>query len=569
MTSYFLSIENPNQQYIRFRVEMPVSGTETTVQLPKWRPGRYELGNFAKNVRNFRIFGSDGKALPFQKEGSSSWKVEHRENEVLRIEYAYYAAELNAGSTFLSADQLYANPVNCFVYDRDNTNAACEVHLAVPEDWKIACGLEREGQKLLAPDYDTLADSPFICSPDLQYNQYEAGGTVFHLWFNGAVDPDWTRLVSDFKKFSEAQIARFMEFPVPHYHFLFQILPFKAYHGVEHRNSTVIALGPSYEVFGDLYNELLGVSSHELYHTWNVKAIRPAEMFPYDYQRENFSKLGYLCEGVTTYMGDLMLYKAGVFTVKDYLREMTAQLQKHFDNFGRFNLSVADSSWDTWLDGYVPGAPGRKTSIYTEGCLLAFVTDIMIRRNSGDKYGIDEVMKRLYYNFAAQNKGVTEQDYQDVVISLAGEEMKDIFRDYFYGTRPYEGILADAFEYIGIELLHKPAASYAQGRTGMKALQEGKTFIVKALFPGGPADLGGLMLEDEIIAVNNFALNGDLDKWLKFCDDAVKTITVIRAGRLREFILPEVQRSFYLEYGLRQVESPNAAQKKAFEHWSK
>ena len=141
-------------------------------------------------------------------------------------------------------------------------------------------------------------------------------------------------------------------------------------------------LGPSYVVFDAVYPDLLGVSSHELYHTWNVKAIRPIELFPYDFTKENYSELGYLCEGVTTYMGDLFLFKSNVFSEEEYFNELNQQLQKHFDNPGRFNYSVAASSFDTWLDGYVPGVPNRKVSIYTEGCLIALVCDLMIIHHS-------------------------------------------------------------------------------------------------------------------------------------------------------------------------------------------
>jgi predicted metalloprotease with PDZ domain len=569
MAEYFLSIEEANQQYIRFRVEVQEAPANVLIHLPRWRPGRYELGNFAKNVRNFRVFDSNGKLCTIRKAGSSSWQVANEAGTTLRIEYGYFAADLNAGSTFLSKEQLYVNPVNCFIYVDGRIDEACTVQLDIPADWNIATSLKREGKQLSAADFHELADSPFICSDQLQYNQYEMGGTIFHLWFNGDAIVDWTRVIADFKAFTEKQIAKFMEFPVPHYHFLFHILPYKAYHGVEHQCSTVITLGPTYDVFGALYHELLGVSSHELYHTWNVKAIRPVEMFPYDYQQENFSRLGYLCEGVTTYMGDLMLYKSGVFQLKDYIREMNGQLQKHFDNFGRFNYSVADSSWDTWLDGYTPGAPGRKVSIYTEGCLLAFVTDIMIRKHSGDKFGLDEAMKRLYFNFALQGKGVSEEDYRSLICELAGDDMNNLFDDYFYGTRPFEAILTDAFETIGLELHHQPSARYSYARLGFKTLPMGEYHVAKAIYPGSPADLGGLMLEDEIIAVNGFALHGELDKWLEYVDDRSKQLTVIRAGKLIELELPEVQRNFYSDYSLRPVENPTGAQKKAFEHWSK
>lgn len=569
MTQYFLSSSQANQQYLQFKVIFTNVPENVVISLPRWRPGRYELGNFAKNVRNFRVFTSDGKPCQVQKTDSSNWKVNVKEGADIRVEYGYYAAELNAGSTFLSEEQLYVNPVNCFVYREDQLHVPGEIHLDIPDEWNIATSLKREGKTLYAPDFHELADSPFICSNMLQYNQYESGGTIFHIWFNGRIVADWSRLIHDFKAFTDKQIEKFIEFPVPHYHFMIHVFPYKAYHGVEHQRSTVITLGPTYDVFGDAYADLLGVSSHELYHTWNVKAIRPADMFPYDYQRENFSRLGYLCEGVTTYMGDLMLLKSGVFDLNDYLREMTTQLQKHFDNFGRFNLSVADSSWDTWLDGYVPGTPGRKVSIYTEGCLLAFVTDIAIRQHTNNKLGLDEAMKRLYFNFALQGKGVSEADYRALMCELGGEQMNVLFDDYFYGTRPFEAILTEAFEVLGIELIHRPSAKYSHGKLGFKTLPMGESHIVKAIYPGSPADMGGLVQEDEIIAVNGYPLKGELDKWLVYLDDQPKELTINRMGRQHTIQLPELQRHFYLEYSLRLIDEPNSFQKKAIEHWSK
>lgn len=569
MVKYLIYSEHPNSQYLQFKVSLEQVQPDEIIYLPKWRPGRYELGNFAKNVRHFKIFTETGERVIFEKLDHSSWKVKLDQATNLRVEYQYYAVDLNAGSTYVSPEMIYANPVNCFIYTERLKNEACEVEINMPASWNIASSLKREMNKLYAENYEELADSPFICSGQLKYNQYESGGTIFHLWFNGECEPDWSKLITDFKKFTDTQIEKFIEFPVPHYHFLFHILPYKAYHGVEHQKSTVIALGPSYDVFTELYTELLGVSSHELYHTWNVKAIRPIEMYPYDYQRENFSKLGYLCEGVTTYMGDLMLYKSGVFSFEQYLKEMTTQLQRHFDNFGRFAYSVADSSFDTWLDGYVPGAPGRKVSIYVEGCLLAFVTDCIIRENTGNKQGLDEVMKRLYYNFALQGKGVSEKDYIDLIRELGGEKIDELVKDYLYGTRPFEAILSDAFEYLGIELTQKPSSKYSAGRLGFKALPQGSNFIVAAIYPGSPADLAGMMLNDELIAVNDILFNGELDKWLAYMDDKNKHITVIRQGRLVHLELPEVQRSFYLEYGLKLVENPTSFQKKALEHWSK
>ena len=569
MVKYSFSSENPSQQYISIKATFSVNSKTTKVQLPSWRPGRYELGNFAKNVKGFRIFDQNNKTVSFKKLVKDAWEVDTEGKSEIRVEYSYFAAELNAGSTFLNAEQLYVNPVNCCVFTEETKDEPVELELTIPTDWKIAGSMKQEGIILSASNFEELADSPFICSNSLQYNQYEVNGTIFHLWLNGEVKPDWKRLIKDFKAFTAKQLEKFLEFPVPEYHFLIHILPYKAYHGVEHQRSTVITLGPSYEVFSSLYKELLGVSSHELYHTWNVKAIRPVDMYPYDFTKENYSELGYICEGVTTYMGDLMLYKSGVFSLDQYLLEMNKQLQKHFDNHGRFNYSVAESSFDTWLDGYVPGAPARKVSIYTEGCLLAFVTDVMILQATESKFGLDTVMQRLYFDYYLKGKGVSEADYKFVLEKVSGISFDSFFEDFVHGNRPYESILTDAFDFIGLELHHKPSQFYSHGRLGFKTIPQGQNFIIKVIYPGSPANLGGLMLEDEIIAVNGYACLGELDKWLKYLDNDLKHITVLRVGRIIQMTLPEVDRNFYMEYEVKPLPKMNTPQIKAFDAWRK
>ena len=198
------------------------------------------------------------------------------------MEYAYYASELNAGSSFLDDQQLYINPVNCFLFtDQEH---GYELTLDLPETWKIASSLNFQENRCEVANFDKLADSPFICSAKLQKESYEVNGYQFHIWFNNQTFIQWEKVLVDFEKFTRAQIQDFTEFPVKDFHFLIQTLPYAAYHGVEHLESTVITLGPNYDVFGSLYKELLGVSSHELYHVWNVKSIRPAEMHPYNFK---------------------------------------------------------------------------------------------------------------------------------------------------------------------------------------------------------------------------------------------------------------------------------------------
>lgn len=566
---YKVSTENAHQQYLQIEALFPVENAQTTVYLPTWRPGRYELGNFAKNVKGFQVLNDENKKLNFRKTHKAVWEVESEGTKFIKVVYSYYANELNGGSTFLSPDQLYMNPVNCLVFTDETAHLPCEMELNIPDTYQIACNLSSEFNTLKAENFDQLVDSPFIASDSLQMDSYEVNGTTFYCWFQGTNKINWEKLKKDFAAFTQKQIEKFTEFPVKKYHFLFQIVPYKAYHGVEHHASTVILLGPTYDIFEGLYSELLGVSSHELYHTWNVKAIRPIEMYPYNFKEENFSELGYICEGITTYMGDLFLYKSGVFNFEAYAKEFAAQLQKHFDNPARFQYSVAESSFDTWLDGYSAGAPGRKVSIYTEGCLLAFLTDVRLRKATTNKYGLDEVMKRLYFQYALKNKGVSEADYKALLEEISGENWDEMFADYFHGTKGFEGPLMDALEYLGLEMEHTASKSYSEAFVGIKTIPVGNHFQVLAIYPGSTADMAELMLDDQIIAVNGHALASDLDRWLRHHDEDTKVLTVLRKGEMKELILPVLNRTFYNQYSIKKMEKPYKLQTNAFDMWSK
>ena len=565
---YTIDCDNTQQHFIKIKVQFPVDENKTIIHLPSWRPGRYELGNFAKNIKNFKVFNDQNKAINFHKINKDSWEISSNETKYIKIEYQYYANELNAGSSYFDEQQLYVNPVNCFLYAEGKEQFPISLELNIPKNYTIASSLVQENNFLLAENFDELADSPFICSENLEKQTYSVADTNFHIWFNNQLNIPWERVLTDFRSFTVKQIEDFGEFPVSEYHFLIQSLPYLAYHGVEHLKSTVITLGPSYDLFENRYDELLGVSSHELYHVWNVKSIRPKELLPYNFKKENYSELGYIYEGVTTYLGDLYLLKSGVFSLENYLRELSAQFQKHFDNPGRFAYSVAQSSYDTWLDGYVPGVPGRKVSIYTEGCLLAFVMDAKIRKATNNKRGIEEVMKRLYYNFAQNNKGYTEKDFIDQLENICGYSFQDFFNDYVHGTTPYETILLEALDFIGLELIQTPSNSYSEANLGMKTVNQANHLLISAIYPGSPADMAGLSLGDELIALNTIKLNYDLDSCLNYFDASSKTLSFFRNGKLLHLTLPEVNRFFYLYHKIHKKVNLTPNQEKAIFAWS-
>lgn len=568
---FTFDIHNPQQQYVQITAELPATGKETTVFFPAWRPGRYELGDFVKNVNHFQVKNEKGKALSYQKTNKNTWLIQSEGCSTITIQYSYYAAELNAGSTFLDASQLYVNPVNCCLFTDEAYNDPITIKLNIPKEWEVAHALKVKNNTFTAKNYDELVDSPFICSADLQKKTFEVAGTTFYIWFNGIVKPEWDRVIKDFTAYTETQIQAFGSFPTDEYHYFIQILPYKTYHGVEHSKSTVITLGPSYAVFEEYYTELLGVSSHELYHTWNVKVIRPIEWTPYNFKEENYSRLGYIAEGVTTYMGDLMLYKSGVFDLKQYFVEMSTQLQKHYDNFGRLNYSVADSSYDTWLDGYVAGAPGRKVSIYTEGCLIAFMMDVHILKNTKNKKGLDDVMRNLYQKYGAKNIGVTEKIYQKEVEKVAGVSLQRLFDDYVNGTKDYTEELVKCFSYIGLEVKTRPIEGELAAYLGAKIIEDSNGSVITALYPESPFDSAGAMLGDKIIAINGVEINQDADRWARFYKYEPKTITVSRNRQIIDLEVIDSDEIYYKRYFLTQtsIEKVTKEQNQAFLAWGK
>ncbi len=579
---YIISYTKPHNHFIDIEFIASVDIDETLIQLPAWRPGRYELGNFAKNVQKWAAFDEKGKALKFQKITKDCWKVQTKGVSELHVKYNYYAADLNAGSSFLDVNQLYVNPVNCSVYIPEQINEPCDLELKLPSDYKVAIGVkapspsERAGVRSLRfANFHELADSPFIASATLQHNQFVCGGKEFHIWFQGECKPDWDKITVDFSKFCNDQLVMMKTAPFDSYHFLFQILPTRMYHGVEHTTSTVCALGPGYNVMkGELYEDFLGVSCHELFHAWNVKTIRPIEMQPYDYTKENYSKLGYVCEGVTTYYGDYLLFRSGVFSEQQYLKTFDERLQKHFDNFGRFNLSVADSSFDSWLDGYALGIPNRKTNIYDEGNLLAFVTDMFIRKNSQNKNSLDDVMRHLYENFALKGVGYSDHDYKATIEKFAGVSYEDIFNNYINGIKNYEPLLMDAMNYVGYELTKEPTSKFNEHALGIKVNGVEGVCKVTAVYLNSVADIAGIGINDDILSINKMQVKPDASgtnftEWCNYFANVPLEIEFASGGIIKLIKLIPQPGAFYKTIKMRKQAKATDEQKKNYELWSK
>ncbi|MFM2207918.1 MAG: hypothetical protein RL213_1893 [Bacteroidota bacterium] len=571
MMHYRFSFPNRVSRFavIEFHVD-GLSGDDLEVRLPAWRPGRYELGNFAKNIRSWKATDDKGNPLSYMKTGKDSWRIELDGATSVIVKYDYYCSQPDAGACWIDESLIYINPVHCCLYVPEQISRQCTVELLLPEEYTVACSMAFDGKgRLTASDYHELVDSPWMASAELIHDTYRVAETDFHLWFHGAVQPDLQRITSDFRKFTEVQIRTMGDIPVRAYHFLVLALPYPFYHGVEHLRSTVLAIGPAGSLMDPpLYDELTGVASHELFHVWNIKSLRPAEMLPYDYTSENYSRLGFVYEGVTTYYGDLFLARAGVYSHEKFLAEIGVRLQRHFDSHARFHQPVAEASFDTWLDGYVPGIPHRKTSIYDEGSLVALMTDLLIRRSTGHKASLDHVMRILYEDFAKKRIGYTEGDYIMVTEGVAGIPVADFFADFVYGTENYETLLKELLQEVGCELVRSPSSVPCERRFGFRVTESSGTTVVKAVLPGSVADRAGLGKDDEVIAVNGRKVEGNLDILMEGEEVTEFHISVMTPmKRMKDVVLVSEPVSYYHRYSVKTMEGASADLEAARHKW--
>ena len=544
MIHYKLYLKNPSSHYIYVDLTIDsISSSTLNLQLPAWRPGRYELGNFAKNVKRVDVFNENGVVLNYTKTNKDHWIIDTQNSKQIKVTYSYFTSEINAGSCYADDKQLYVNPVHLCMYVPDRMGETHTVELDIPDSYKIATSLQTNKKTLTAQSFDELADSPIMASESLQSDFYEVNGIKFWLHFVGECKPDFEKVKTDFAKFTATQLKFWGDFPEDEYHFMFQILPFKFYHGVEHQKSTVIAIGPGYAMNkGKTYEDILGVSCHELFHTWNIKCIRPEEMLPYDFSKENYARTGYVYEGFTTYYGDLLLLSSGVFTTEQYFETLEERLHKHFHNYGRFNLPVAHSSWETWLDGYVPGAPYRKTSIYDEGNLVAFMLDVLIMKHTNNQKGLRDVCRILYNDFGKLYKGYSEKDIISICEKTAGVPLTDFFNKYVYGTEDFEPQLVECFNYLAIEVIKTPSSHVNESAYGFKTIDFGNNRKVSLIAPYSPSWKAGLSIGDEIISVNGYTLKNDFNDWINYFKDSDIELIVSSNQHLKSIKLQKSSR---------------------------
>lgn len=533
MIHYRISCLNPSSQFVQFELRITTQNEgEIHLQLPAWRAGRYQLANYAQNLRNFRIKNSSGQKIDFQKIAKDCWAFKSENSEEYLISYEYYTAKMDAGSAWADVDQVYLNLVNCCFEVKEMAFAPFELELDLPDYPIVVSTLPEIGIGFFrAKDFQQLADSTILAAKKITHWEYSVERTLFHIWIHGEIHFEKEPFIENFRKFTQTQVRDFGEFPESEYHFIFQLLAYPHFHGVEHRKGTVITFGPAEKLKESVHmNELLGVSSHELYHAWNVCRIRPKELLPYDFSREIYTKAGWMLEGITTYMGDLYLLKSGVFDLPAYLKEVKDVLNRESLNEGWRNYSIIESSMDLWVDGYQAGIPDRKVNIYSHGAVICFCLDTMLRIEGS---GLPEVMRMAWEKYGKPFKGYDEMGLWSLILDCAAnkEKFNSFYEKFISGNEDLLMYFGSILPSLGLELHLLPNTDPLTSKLGILLQKE----VITKINPKSPA-FTSLMIGDQINA--------------EFSTDNVRIEASRINGKKYGFDFPIVEKEFYPTYSI-------------------
>ena len=518
-----------------FHVTLTVNAPDQHGQrfsLPVWIPGSYMVREFARNIVQIRAH-SNGKKIALTKLDKTNWQAAPC-NGVLTVEYEVYAWDLSVRAAHLDQTHGFFNGSSVFLQVHGQEEVAHVVEIMRPENaacktWRVATTLPELSAKrygfgtYIAQDYDALLDHP-VEMGDFTMTTFEAHGVPHDLVFTGRVpNLDLQRIATDVKKICEAQISFFEprthRAPMDRYVFMTMVTD-ELRGGLEHRASTALMF-PRTELptknnsdLSDGYVDFLGLCSHEYFHTWNVKRIKPAAFAQYDLSQENYTSLLWIFEGFTSYYDDLFLRRTQLIDESLYLSHIAKAFNAVQRGAGRKKQSVADSSFDAWTKFYRQdeNAPNAIASYYVKGSLVALGLDLLIRAQTQGKKSLDDVMRYLWKTFGkdfytvahkANRTGLGEQEIGKIIelaTGVAEAQAKKFIDQFAYGTKdiPLEKWLAD----FGVDV--SPSGKKAKASLGIKAGVAGGDCKIAQVFEGFAAHKAGLSAGDKIIAINGF-----------------------------------------------------------------
>ena len=501
--------------------------------LPAWIPGSYMIREFARNIVRIRA-ESRGETVRLTKLDKHAWQAAPVAGP-LTVHYEVYAWDLSVRAAHLDQTHGFFNGTSVFLRAVGQEARPHMVDIQRPADpatrgWRVATSLPEAGAKrygfgtYVAGDYDELIDHP------VEMGNFALGGFTAHgirhdIVITGRVpNLDMARLEKDLKAICETQVAFFepktKKAPMDRYVFLTMVVG-DGYGGLEHRASTALicartdlptTAAPRTAEPNEGYIKFLGLCSHEYFHTWNVKRIKPAEFAPYDLQVENYTPLLWLFEGFTSYYDDLMLVRSGIISEATYFKLLGKTVGSVLRGTGRTKQSIADSSFDAWSKYYRQdeNAPNAIISYYTKGSLVGLAFDLTIRAKTGGAKSLDDVMLALWDRYGRDfykggARGVTEQEVESLFDEVSGVRLKNIFDRYIRGTEDIP--LAKLYAPFGVKMTEerknaKPSLDAGIGRDAAGAK-------LSQVHEGGAAHQAGLSAGDILIAVDGLRVNGN------------------------------------------------------------
>ncbi|MDR3065739.1 MAG: peptidase M61 [Comamonas sp.] len=482
------------------------------LSLPVWIPGSYLVREFSKNLQGLRAVQND-QPVAVQQLSKNQWKIACNADSACIVSYQVCAYDTSVRTAWLDRRRGFFNGTSlCLrVHGLEEHPHALELlGSAATEGWQVATGLkpaqvDANGFGLYqAAHYDELVDCP-VEMGRFWRGSFEAGGVPHEFVVAGAAPSfDGERLLADTKKICEAEIAFWhadgSRPPMDRYVFMLNVVD-DNYGGLEHRNSTALICGrrdlprKGEARAGEGYNTLLGLISHEYFHTWNVKRLRPAELARYDYEQENYTELLWFFEGFTSYYDDLFLRRAGLLDNSQYLKLLARTINQVLQTPGRLVQSVAEASFDAWVKYYRQdeNTANHTVSYYTKGSLVALCLDLALRANGTGS--LDEVMRSLWHQSAGGP--ISEADVLAVVGEVGSPDIAAQLRTWVHSTG--ELPLRELLEQHGVKSKTEPA-QLAQ-KLGLR-VQENHSVQIKTVLRGGAAEQAGMMAADEWLAVD-------------------------------------------------------------------
>lgn len=513
-TRHSLSFPQRNQQYVHVVLQLPVQKETLELALPNWTPGSYVIRDHAAHLERLEVRDQSGRILEAEKVAKNRWRIDTQGARELTINYDVWAGELHVSSSWVESEFALLNGAGIFLFSADSRGWPQEVNVELPESWaRVRTSLTpiQENRQFIASNYDELVDSPIFAGNAPEY-RFSHEGQDYRLVNQGeSVFWDGQRSMQDLEAIVKAQQEFWGENPFDR-EYLFLNFLVDAGGGLEHDHSTVI-MGSRWAMRNEKeYIKWLALVSHEFFHSWNVRRMRPEALASYDYDKEVYTRELWLAEGLTSYYDNLLLFRARLINVAGYFELLAAEIRNYFTVPGREVRSAEQASFDSWIKHYVPDANSVNSTVsyYRRGALIGFVTDTAIRRETKNRSSLDTVMRQMYqqYGPGGPGRGVYPSGaFEEIVESVAGPQVRAMVEELLQTTRDPD--VDAALDWYGLRLNRTPRRTAAEksgepvpGGFGLSWKADHPRLIIEHIVHGGTAAEAGVLPGDELLAIN-------------------------------------------------------------------